>query len=98
RLGEETVAADVEMKAFIFSGPRNTADVNRIGLENDERDIIFRKQIRGSESCRSGSDDGDICFHFLSNPVPASKIPNIPALHAKSQGDDQHRNSNPEDP
>ena len=66
------MTADVEMKTFVGGGAGNAADINRIGFEHGDIDIVLGKQIGGGQSRRSRSDDSYICFH-----VP--KPPNFPS-------------------
>jgi hypothetical protein len=61
--GEKPVAADVEVKTFISSSTGNSADVNRIGFENSDADLVFRQNISGRKTSWSGTDDGYVCFH-----------------------------------
>ena len=41
------MAADVEMESFVGRGAGNAADVNRIGLEDGDVDVVLGKEIGG---------------------------------------------------
>ena len=38
--------ADVEMEALVGRGARDAADVNRVGFEDRDVDVVFGKQVR----------------------------------------------------
>src|SRR5205807_3858238 len=59
RFREKTMASDIETKTFVGAGARNSANVNRIRFEHGYVDFVFRKQIRGRQSRRSGSYNCD---------------------------------------
>ena len=65
RFGKETVAADVEMKAFVGRGAGNSADINRVGLEHDHVDLILGKEISGGQSRRAGAYNRDSLFSLI---------------------------------
>ena len=41
------MTADIEMKALVSCRARNAAHVNGIGFQNEDIDVVFRKQIAG---------------------------------------------------
>jgi hypothetical protein len=61
-LGEEPMAADVEAKPVVLSGPRNPADVVGVRLKDDDRFAGLRQQIAGREARGPGADDDRLCF------------------------------------
>ena len=67
RFGEKAMPADIEVESFIGGGARNSPDINRVGLEHDNIDIVLRKQVGGCQSGRSCSDYRDSCFHLVNS-------------------------------
>ena len=68
RFREKAVPADVEVKTFVSGGAGNSTDVNGIGLEDGDRDVVLGKEIRGRQSRRSRADNRYLGFHFLVKP------------------------------
>src|SRR5207249_11352523 len=74
-LRKETVAADVKMETVVSHGPGDTTHVNRVRFENDDVHVFLRKKIARSQTCWTGTDNGDFCFHLLlRDPVAPSEI------------------------
>ena len=57
------MAADIEMKTFVGRGAGNSADVNRIGLEDGDVDLVLGEKIGGGKSRRAGADN---CYSSFS--------------------------------
>ena len=47
RLGEKPMTADVEVKTFVGRGTGNSADINRIGFQHGDADIVLGQKISG---------------------------------------------------
>src|SRR4030095_2874970 len=60
RLREESMTSDVEVVTLVGHSFGDAADVLWIALKDDNGNIRFRQQIRGSQSSRSGPDDGNL--------------------------------------
>src|SRR5206468_12176838 len=90
RLEEETVAANIEMETLISHRSGNTADVNRVGFQDNDVHRLFCEEIARRQTCRPGTDDGDFCFHLLlRDPVAPGEIPDVPALYAQPSSAEQ---------
>src|SRR5262249_57944356 len=80
---KEGVPADIEMKTLVTHGAGNTPDIGRIGFQNENVDVVFRKQIAGRKTCGTCTDYDDLCVHLLlRDPVTTGEIPDVPALYA----------------
>jgi len=65
RFRKKTMTTDVEVKSLVSGGARNAADVNWVGLQDGNIDVVLRKQVRRGQPRRSGSDDSDSCSHYF---------------------------------
>src|SRR5262249_41692223 len=58
-LGEEAVAADVEVEPLVAGRAGDAADVGRVGLQDGHLDALLTKEVGGGEPGGPGPDDRD---------------------------------------
>ncbi len=66
------MTANIEVKTLVVGGARNAADVNRVRLQDGDRDLVFREEITRGQPGRTRADHCDGGFHF------AFKRPSFP--------------------
>src|SRR5206468_7058371 len=87
------------MKTLVSHRAGNTTDVNGIGFQNDNVDVVFGKQIASREACWTCTDNDDLWLHvLLRDPVTPGEIPDVPALYAKPRSADQRYYRRPKSP
>ena len=75
RLREEAVPADVEMKTLVGGRARNAADIDRVGFEHRDVDVVLGKKVRRRQSSRTRANNCYVSFHVcLSYPVAPVKF------------------------
>ena len=68
RLREEAMPADVEVKTLVGGGARNAADVDRVGFEDGDVDVVLGEEIRCRQSSRPCANNCYVCFHVCLKP------------------------------
>ena len=56
---------DVEVESFVSRSTGNASDVNRIGLQDGDVDVVLRKEVRRGQPRRTRTNNCYVCFHFI---------------------------------